>query len=462
MRLDPGSTPELLYLLAGDPAELAETLASMRAADIAQALRRLEPHAAARVLGMMPFDQAVQVLDAPELEDRTEIIQALDSDTAASFLPEMSADQRAHVFRHLPEADRQRLLRLLDESAREALTLLLRYPPECAGGVMTTEFVSVPATRTVAETLAHISEVGRAKETVYAIYVTDPDDLQLVHVVSLSDLLVAPREALIGEVGDRRKPLAVSPRTEREEVARLIARYDLLAVPVVDEGGHVLGIVTFDDMIDALVAEQTEDVQRFGGMEAMDQPYLEASFGTVIRKRGIWLVVLFLGQLLTATAMGYFEGEIARAVMLAIFVPLIISSGGNTGSQATSLILRAMALRELALRDWWRVAVRELPVGLVLGSVLGLLGFLRIVVWQHLGLYDFGPYHLLIGIAVALALIGVVAFGSLIGSMLPFALRRVGLDPASASAPFVATLVDVTGILIYFGVAFAILRGTVL
>jgi magnesium transporter len=327
---------------------------------------------------------------------------------------------------------------------------------------MTTEFVSVPAIRTVAETLAHISEVGRAKETVYAIYVTDPDDLRLEHVVSLRELMVAPRNALVGQVGDRRKPLAVSPHAHREEVARLIARYDLLAVPVVDDGGHVLGIVTVDDMIDALVAEQTEDVQRFGGMEAMEEPYLAASFGTVIRKRGIWLVVLFLGQMLTATAMGFFESEIERAVVLAIFVPLIISSGGNTGSQATSLILRAMALRQVALRDWWRVAVRELPVGLVLGAALGVLGFLRIVVWQSLGLYDFGRYYVLIAVVVAVALIGVVALGSLMGSMLPFLLRRVGLDPASASAPFVATLVDVTGIVIYFGVAFAILRGTVL
>ena len=455
-------SPELLYLLAGDPAELAEALAGMRAADIAEALRTLAPDAAGRVLGMMPFDQAVQVLDAPELEDRTDILRSLPPESASVFLEAMSADQRAEVFRDLDEADRQRLLRVLDEPTREQLSLLLRYPMETAGGLMTTEFVSVPADVPVAQVLRHIAEVGRAKETVYAIYVTEPGSGKLVHAVSLRELMQAAPDVAVGRVGDRRKPLMVPPHADREDVARLIARYDLLAVPIVDEGGHVLGIVTVDDMIDALVAEQTEDVQRFGGMEAIDQPYLEAPFTTMIRKRGIWLTVLFLGQTLTATAMAFFEAELTAAVVLAIFIPLIISSGGNTGSQATSLIIRAMALREIRLRDWWRVAMRELPAGLVLGAFLGVLGFLRIVVWQQIGWYDYGEHYLLLALAVALSLIGVVALGSVIGSMLPFLLRRVGFDPASASAPFVATLVDVAGILIYFGVAFLVLRGSLL
>ena len=455
-------SPELLYLLAGDPAELAEALAGMRAADIAEALRSLAPDAAGRVLTMMPFDLAVQVLDEPELDDRTEILRCLPAESSSLFLEAMSADQRAEVFRQLEDSDRQRLLRVLDEPTREQLSLLLRYPAESAGSLMTTEFVSVPADATVGQTLRHISDVGRAKETVYAIYVTEPATGKLVQAVSLRELMTSPPESLVGRVGDRRRPLTVSPHADREDVARLIAKYDLLAVPIVDESGHVLGIVTVDDMIDALVAEQTEDVQRFGGMEAIDEPYLEAPFTTMIRKRGIWLMVLFLGQSLTATAMAFFEGELAAAVVLAIFIPLIISSGGNTGSQATSLIIRAMALRELGLRDWWRVALRELPAGLVLGALLGLLGFLRIVGWQHIGWYDYGEHYLLLATAVALSLIGVVALGSLVGSMLPFLLRRVGFDPASASAPFVATVVDVAGILIYFGVAFLVLRGTLL
>ena len=224
----------------------------------------------------------------------------------------------------------------------------------------------------------------------------------------------------------------------------------------------MLGIVTVDDVIDALVEEQTEDVQKLGGLEALDEPYMEASVFSTIRKRAGWLSALFLGEMLTATAMGYFEHEISRAVVLALFVPLIISSGGNSGSQATSLIIRAMALREVRLRDWWRVALRELPSGVVLGAILGVIGFARITLWQSLGWQDYGPHHGLVALTVALALVGVVTFGSVAGSMLPFILRRLGFDPASASAPFVATLVDVTGLIIYFSVALVILQGTLL
>lgn len=285
---------------------------------------------------------------------------------------------------------------------------------------------------------------------------------QLVHVVSLRELVIADRQQPVGEVGDRRAPIAVAPLTDREEVARLISKYNLLAVPVVDDGGRVLGIVTVDDVIDAIVREQTEDVQKFGGVEALDEPYTEIGFWSMIRKRAGWLTALFFGEMLTATAMGYFEGEIEKAVVLALFVPLIISSGGNSGSQATSLIIRAMALRELTLHDWWRVAVRELPSGLTLGAILGLVGLTRILLWQTLGWYDYGPHYVLVALTVGLSLIGVVTFGSLAGSMLPFLLRRLGFDPASASAPFVATLVDVTGLIIYFTMALLILRGTLL
>jgi magnesium transporter len=256
--------------------------------------------------------------------------------------------------------------------------------------------------------------------------------------------------------------MTTRPLTDREEVARLISKYNLLALPVLDDGGHVLGIVTVDDVIDALISEQTEDVQKMGGMEALDEPYMEIGLLSMIRKRAGWLCALFLGEMLTATAMGYFEHEISRAVVLALFIPLIISSGGNSGSQATSLIIRAMALSEVSLADWWRVAVRELPAGLALGTILGVIGFLRILLWQHTGWYNYGEHYMLVGFTVGTALVGVVLFGSLAGSMLPFLLRRVGFDPASASAPFVATLVDVTGLVIYFSVAYLVLRGTLL
>jgi magnesium transporter len=467
MALDapPGSTaPELLYLLHGDPGELAEALAGMRAADVAEALRDLPPDAGAKVLAALPFDLAVQVFDEPELTShRVEIVRRMGDAAAATLIDAMSADQQADLFRDLPPSDRKRFLEPLDDGTRRAIELLLRFAPDTAGGIMTTEFVSVPVTWSVQQTLDHVAQVGRAKETIYAIYCVHPDTHALLHVISLRDLMLASdRSVRVDQVGSRRAPLSVTPLADREEVARLISKYNLLAVPVVDEGNHVLGIVTVDDVIDAIVREQTEDVQKFGGMEALDEPYTEISFGKMIRKRAGWLCALFLSEMLTATAMQHFEGEISRAVVLAMFIPLVMSSGGNSGSQATSLIIRALALREVGLADWWRIAVRELPTGLTLGLILGVIGFVRIELWQAFHLFDYGVHHRLVALTVGGALVGIVGFGSLAGSMLPFLLKRIGFDPASASAPFVATLVDVTGLIIYFSVAFLILRGTLL
>jgi magnesium transporter len=457
------TTPELLYLLHGDPSELAEALAGMRPADIADALRALQPDAAAKVMAALPFDLAVQVFDEPELEHyRCDIIMRIDEASVGPLIDAMSADQQADLLREVPEADRPRLLKKLEPSTREALKLLLKYRPDTAGGIMTTEFVSIPTNWSVDQALKYIREVANAKETIYAIYVLDPKTRTLAHVVSLRDLMMADRSQQVAAVVRHRKPLSVSAHADREDVARLISKYNLLAVPVVDDENHVLGIVTVDDVIDAIVREQTEDVQKFGGMEALDEPYTEIGFFRMIRKRGGWLCALFLGEMLTATAMGHFEGEIARAVVLSLFIPLIISSGGNSGSQATSLIIRALALREIGLGDWWRVAMRELPAGLALGLGLGIIGVIRIVLWQQIGWYNYGPHWMLVAFTVGLALVGVVTFGSLAGSMLPFLLKRLGFDPASASAPFVATIEDVTGLVIYFTVAVLILRGTLL
>jgi magnesium transporter len=458
------TVPELLYLLHSDPGELTEALVGLRPADVAEALRDLPPDAAAKVMAALPFDLAVQVFDEPELAyERAEIVRLMDEKQTASLIDAMSSDQQADLFRELPEKDRPRFLKLLNEPTRKALELLLRYPPETAGGIMTTEFVSLPITWTVQQALDYVREVGRTKETVYAIYCLEPVVNTLAHVVSLRDLMLATDQSQqVGMIGNWRNPIKVSTSTDREDVARLISKYNLLAVPVVDEGNHVLGIVTVDDVIDAIVREQTEDVQKFGGMEALDEPYAEISFGRMIKKRAGWLCALFLGEMLTATAMGHFEGEIAKAVVLSLFIPLIISSGGNSGSQATSLIIRALALREVRIGEWWRVALRELPAGLTLGVILGVIGVIRIVLWQKLGWYNYGPHWALIAATVGGALVGVVTFGSLAGSMLPFLLKRLGFDPASASAPFVATLVDVTGLIIYFSVAVLILHGTLL
>jgi magnesium transporter len=457
------SSPELLYLLHADPEEFAEVVSGMPSADIADALRELEPKAAARVMGVLPFEVAVRVFDEPELmSQRCDIIQQMDESAAQRLIEAMSADQQADFFRQLDPADRDRLLRTLDPATQETLRLLLRYPDDTAGGIMTTEYASVPPNATVGETLGYLRRVAETKETVYAVYVVDPDTHILLHVVSLRELLVTEPSRRVIEAGATRRVLTVEPTDDREEVARLIGKYNLLALPVVDRQRRLLGIVTVDDVIDALVAEQSEDVQKFGGMEALDEPYTEIGFGAMIRKRAGWLCALFLSEMLTATAMQHFEGDLTRAVVLTLFIPLIMSSGGNSGSQATSLIIRALALREVRLRDWWRVAMRELPAGLTLGAILGCIGIIRITLWQHFGLYDYGPHWPLIAATVGGALVGVVTFGSFAGSMLPFLLRRLGFDPASASAPFVATLVDVTGLVIYFSVAWAVLRGTLL
>jgi magnesium transporter len=462
-RPTPKMSAELLYLLHGDPIELAQALEGLRAADVAEALQELTPDAAAKLMAVLPFDLAVQVFDEPELEGhRCAIVEHMDEGAAAALIEAMSSDQQADLFRELPDRERSRFLKRLEPPTRESLTMLLEYPPETAGGIMTTEFVSMPTTWTVQQALDYVSQVGRAKETVYAIYLLDPATQTLSHVVSLRDLMLSDRAMKVSDIGNRRAPLAVSASMDREEVARLISKYNLLAIPVVDERNHVLGIVTVDDVIDAIVREQTEDVQKFGGMEALDVPYTEIGFWHMIRKRAGWLCALFLSEMLTATAMQHFEGEIARAVVLSMFIPLVMSSGGNSGSQATSLIIRALALHEVRIRDWWRIAARELPTGLTLGSILGVIGFARIELWQRLHLYDYGPHHLLVALTVGAALIGIVGFGSLAGSMLPFVLKRIGFDPASASAPFVATLVDVTGLIIYFTVALLILRGTLL
>ena len=461
--ISPHTIAQLLYLVHGDPYELEEALGEMRPADIAEALRELPPDAAGKVMAALPFDLAVQVFDDPELRrHRCAIMQRIDSSRVGPLIEAMSSDQQADLFREVPAEDRPRLLGTLQESTRGALLKLLEYSPNTAAGIMTTELVSVPSDWSVEQALLLIGEVGGRKETVYAIYVTDRDSQALVHVVSLRELLTAPRDENIMDIGNRRQPLTVTTDTDPEQAARLISKYNLLAIPVVDENRRILGIVTVDDVIDTLIEEQTEDVQRFGGMESLDAPYMEISFLGMIRKRAPWLAALFLSEMLTATAMQRFQGEIERAAVLALFIPLVMSSGGNSGSQATSLVIRALALQELKLRDWWRIAMRELPTGLLLGSILGVIGFTRIVVWQHAHIFDYGPHFVPLAIAVGFSLVGIVAFGSLAGSMLPFLLKRLGFDPASASAPFVATLVDVTGLVIYFSVAFLVLRGTLL
>ncbi|PMR86150.1 magnesium transporter [Xanthomonas arboricola] len=452
---------ETLRLAQGVDALIAP-MADFNTADAVEYLNTLDRDKAALVLAALPQPRAVKVLEQPELHAASALVAQLPAEQAASLLGQMADDRATDIFHGLDAEQRQALLWLLSAEARLSIQALMRYPPNTAGALMTTEFVAVPANWTVGRTLQHIREVERSRETVYAIYLLDPHSRVLTQVVTMRRLITGAPDAPILEVAQVNPPVTVGPALDQEEVARLIRRHDLLAIPVVDAHGHVLGIVTVDDVLDALIAESTEDVHKFGGMEALDKPYMQIGFGQMIKKRAGWLSVLFLGEMLTASAMQHFEDELSKAVVLTLFIPLIMSSGGNSGSQATSLLIRSLALRELRLGDWWKVALRELPTGLTLGAILGILAIVRITLWQTAGLYDYGPHWQMVALTIGAALIGIVTFGSLSGSMLPFVLQRLGFDPASASAPFVATLVDVTGLVIYFSIAAAILSGTLL
>jgi magnesium transporter len=449
-------------LSTGEPSQIAQSLAAYRSADVAEALNALDRELAAQVVEAMPVSTVISAFNEPHLDAPAQLIALLPLDCAATILGGVNPDRRADIFRDLPEPPRQTLKARLPAAMRVTLDQLLGYPPQSAGGLMTTDFVSVPADWTVGQTLRRIHDVGRNREAIYTVCLLDPQTTRLVKVIALARLVISEPEMKVMDAARPYKPITVSPLTDREEVARLLSKYDLLAVPVVTEEGYVLGIVTVDDVIDAIIAEGTEDVQKFGGSEAFEEPYLKITFFTMIRKRAGWLCALFLSEMLTTSAMQAYQTEIERAIVLTLFIPLIMSSGGNSGSQATSLVIRSLALREIGLLDWWRIAARELPSGLTLGGILGLIGMARIFLWQQLGLYDYGSYWFLVAVAVGLALTAIVTFGSMTGSMLPFVLKRLGFDPATASAPFVATLVDVTGLVIYFNVAYLVLKGTLL
>lgn len=440
----------------------SDSLGAITTAERVERLNALEIPEAAAILATLPQQKAVRILGRPELHHAAAMLTKMPVEQAARLLNATANDRVADLFQEMDEDGRAHLFSKLDRATSLAVQHLMGYPPRTAGSIMTTEFVSVPASWSVAQTLEHVRKVERSRETVYAIYVLDPETQALASVVTLRRLITGEPDAPVLSVAQQGGIVRADPLMPQEDVARLIRKHNLLALPVIGENGHMLGIVTVDDVIDTMIADQTEDAQKFGGMEALGKPYMTISFAGMLKKRAGWLCALFLGEMLTASAMQHFEGELEKAIVLTLFVPLIMSSGGNSGSQATSLIIRALALGELKLSDWWRVLLRELPTGIVLGAILGAVGFARIILWQSIGLYDYGEHWILVGWTIFAALIGIVTFGSIAGSMLPFLLQKLRLDPASASAPFVATLVDVTGLVIYFSVALLILSGTLL
>ena len=397
-------------------------------------------------LTLDPTEQAALMMALPAAE-RVLWIRLLDPDDAADLIQSRATDERAP------------LLDLLDEKTRAEVRALLAYAEDHAGGLMSPRFARVRPDATVEEAIRYLRKQAGQVETIYYAYVLDSQQ-RLQGVISFRELFQAAGDTLVQDLMHT-EIISVHEDLDQESVARIYQQHDLLAIPVVDGEGRMKGIITFDDIADVLKEEATEDIQKIGGSAALEMPYLAAGFGALVRKRAGWLSVLFLGEMLTTWAMMSYEDEIAAAVVLAMFLPLIISSGGNSGSQASTLVIRAMGLGEVRPRDWWRVLRRELGVGLSLGLVLGVIGLGRIVLWHAVG-GSYGEHYLKLGITVAVSLVGVVLWGSVTGSMLPFVFRRIGFDPASASAPFVATLVDVTGLMIYFTVASMVLRGTLL
>lgn len=452
--------PDILTLLDESPALIAAETEELHPADLADVAEAMPFDRIPVFLAALPRDRAAAVLEYLDEELRAEVLEAMPSEQAAALVSAMTPDERADVLEELDEETAGDIVDEMPEQARRETQALRLYDPDSAGGLMTTEFVSEAASTSVEEALRKVRVIARSgkREAIYAIYTTH-DDGRLAGVLSLRELLAAPEGAKLNDVAWS-EVQSVKPGADREEVARVISNYDLVVVPVVSESNHVMGVITVDDVIDAIQEEQTEDVQKFGGMEALDEPYMQIGFIPMLKKRAGWLSILLVSEMLTTSVMQHFDAELNAVNALKLFIPLVMSSGGNSGSQATSLITRAMALREVTVADWWAVARRELPSGVALGSILGVIGMLRIALWQTMGWFDYDPLHhawMRVALTVGCSLVGIVTFGSLAGSMLPFLLRRAGFDPASASAPLVATLVDVTGLSIYFGVAWLIL-----
>ncbi len=365
-----------------------------------------------------------------------------------------------HFLEELPNEVVRELIRLLNPEERKITLALLGYPEGSVGRLMTTDYLSVEENWSTQDVLDHIRQYGKDSETIDVIYVINKQG-QLIDDVRIREFLLAPPEKMVSELVDGRF-IALNAMDDQESANQVFKMNNRVALPVIDNHNIMLGIVTIDDVLWVANEEFSEDMQKMGGTEALDEPYLEIPILKLFKKRIVWLIVLFIGEMLTATAMGYYENEIKRAVILALFIPLIISSGGNSGSQASTLIIQAMAVGEIKLADWWRVMRREIISGLLLGSVLGIIGFSRIVVWSQFFPDIYGPYYVFIGLAVGFSLLGVVLLGTLTGSMLPILLKKMGADPAVSSAPFVATLVDVTGLVIYFSCAYLFLKGLLL
>ena len=437
-----------------------EPKVQLSAAELEDAWRVLSLEDRVEGFEILPPAEAEEFLRSLDARDIAELMAALPPGRRRLWMRFLEPDDAADVLQAAEPELREDLLAVLDEPTRKEVRALAAYAEDEAGGLMNPRYARVRPEMTTDEAIGYLRRQSRERvETIYYVYVLDAQQ-HLLGVVSLRELFSAPGDARMQDLLHA-DLVTITEETDQEEVSQLLAKHDLLALPVVDHEGRMKGIVTFDDVADVVVEEATEDIQKLGGSAALTEPYLEAGLGKMVSKRAGWLSALFLGEMLTTSAMASFEGEIAKAVVLALFVPLIISSGGNSGSQASTLIVRALALGEVRLRDWWRVIRREVVAGVCLGSILGGIGFARVVLWDA-AFHAYGDHGTALAVTVAVSLLGVVLWGTLVGSMLPLVLDRLGFDPASASAPFVATLVDVTGLLIYFTAASLLLKGSLL
>lgn len=438
---------------------LKEVFSEWSPADLAELISELPEEEQVIIFRLLPKHLQADTFEYLEFEVQEHLLGNLAKKQIADILNDMSPDDRTALFEELPADIVRQMLALLSKEERITAMTLLGYPENSVGRLMTTDYIAVKESMTVAQVLHYIRKYGKDSETLNMLYVVDEQG-KLLDDIKMRQILLSQPTRRIKTLMDH-KFVSLNAFDDQETAIQVFKKYDYYALPVVDNEGILLGIVTIDDVLDVEEEEVTEDIHKMAAVEVLEEPYIEEPLLRLTRKRASWLVFLFLGEMLTATAMGYFEEEIAKAVVLALFVPLIISSGGNSGSQAATLVIRAMAIGEIKLRDWWRVLFREFQSGFMLGSILAFIGFLRISIWQKLfGIY--GEHWLKVALSVSFSLVGVVMWGTLMGSMLPFILRRLGLDPATSSAPFVATLVDVSGLIIYFNIAYLILKGTLL
>src|ERR671919_1008518 len=444
---------------------LREVFRDWAPADVAEVILDMPEVEQVIIFRVLPHALAADVFEYLDFDAQQKLLRAMAHEQVVAILNEMAPDDRTALLEELPSAAARQLIRLLTPEERRVATALLGYPEDSVGRLMTPDFIAVREDWTVQQVLDYIREHGQDSETLNVIYVLNERG-KLIDDIRMREFLLKPLSSTVRDLMQKTF-VALNVTDSQQDALNVFRKYDRTALPVIDSSGVLLGIVTIDDMLDVAEAEATEDIQKFGGVTALDEPYMRLSLTEMVRKRAPWLIILLLGEMLTASAMAYYEEELAKALVLAVFLPLIIASGGNSGSQASTLMIRAMALGEVTLRDWWSVMRREFQAGLVLGLCLGTIGAIRVGAWSIIGERYFqrevyGPHWPLIAVTVGITLVGVVLWGSLSGSMLPFVLRRIGADPAASSAPFVATLVDVTGVIIYFSIALLILTGTLL